>query len=292
MVGALLLVAAGLVMLLTNLGVIDSGAWLGMLSLWPVALLAVGLGLIMPPEARVARASIAGLALIGVTVGGTALWAYESPLGGRVNDVEAVLVDEVDRAEIAVDIGSARIRMSGGAASGQAVTGQVGMTSAQRLVAAASRREDLANVRVAAQGRWFRTNTNPVRVAPWDLRVTDSVPVLLRVTAGVGDARLDLRGLMVEEARVDIGLGRIVTILPDRGRPRVRIDSGVGQVVVMVPDTLPARVTVATRLGSTTVEGDFRRDNDVYRTMGWDEADERLDVVIEAGLGTVRVVRD
>lgn len=291
MVGALLLVAAGLVLLLSNLGVVDSGAWIGMLGLWPVALIAVGLGLVMPPEARVARASIAGIALVGVTVGGVALWGQQSPPGGRVSDVEAALPTAVERADIAVEAGAARIRLSGGAVPAQAVTGRIGMGSGQRLVAVAARRDGSAHVRVAAEGRWFRLPTNPVRVAPWNLRVTDSVPVLLRVTAGVGEAQLDLRGLMVEEARVDVGLGRIVTILPDRGRPRVRIDSGIGQIVVRVPDTLPARVTIASTLATTSVEGDFRRENDVYTTAGWEEATERLDVVIEAGVGTVRVVR-
>lgn len=291
MIGALVLIAAGTLLLLTNLGLVTSGVWLGMLSLWPVVLIAVGIGLLLPREAQVSRASVAGVAIVVMTVGGSLLAGQDLSGTGRTSEVE-VPMEGAEQASIEVEVGAGRLRVTGGAAEGQAVTGQVGLSRGQRLIAEGAQKDGVTRVRIAAEGRWFRLGVNPNRVPPWQLRVTDAVPVQLRLSSGVGEAEMDLRGLSVDEARVDVGLGRSVIVLPDRGRPRIRIDGGIGEITVRVPDTLPARLAIETGIGTTNVEGDFRQEGDIYTTEGWEDASERLDVTIQVSVGTVRVERD
>lgn len=290
MIGALLLIALGALLLLTNFDVLSTGVWLGMLTLWPVLLIAAGVMLLVPREAETARASIAGLAMIALAAGGAALDHQELPARGRTADV-AVPLGDAEGAAIDLEVAAGRLRVSGGAADGDALTGTVGLSRGQRLVADSAGRDGVARVRVAAEGRWFRLGVNPNRVAPWDVRVTDTVPVVLRLSSGVGEAEVDLRQLTLEEARLDVGLGRTVVVLPDRGRPRIRVDGGVGEVFLRVPDTIPARVAIHTSVGSTSVEGTFRREGDVYTTPGWDDATERIDVTVETSLGSVRVIQ-
>lgn len=291
MIGGLVLIAAGVMLLLTNLGLTDTGVWLGMLTLWPVVVIAVGVGLIIPREAHAARAGVAGLTLVALIAGAWVIEARELPARGRRAEVEVPL-GEAARADVDLEIGAARMHVRGGADEDHTVTGTVGLTRGQRLVAEGGVSEGTSQVRVAAEGRWFRMGVNPDRVAPWDVRLTDQVPLQVRITSGVGEIELDLRGLDVEEARIDLGVGRTVTHMPDEGTPRVRIDGGAGETVLRLPLGIPARVAVDTGLGATSVEGTFLREGDVYTTIGWEDADERLDVTIATGVGSVKVIRE
>src|SRR5690242_11383019 len=47
LVGPLLLIGAGLVFLLINMGVLDEGVWVQLLQLWPLLLIAIGLDLLI-----------------------------------------------------------------------------------------------------------------------------------------------------------------------------------------------------------------------------------------------------
>lgn len=290
MIGPLVLIALGVLLLLTNLQVVGASTWLGMLELWPIVLVAVGVSLLLPRDARVGRSLVAVSAIVALAVGGWAMSERDEPLRGRSGDV-GIALGGADRADVEIEMGAGRLELGGGAASGEAVSGTVGLGQGQRLIATGGERGDLALVRVAAEGRWFRLGVNPTLVEPWALGVTDEVPVALRVSAGVGEAALDLSGLELEEARVDVGVGRTVVRLPDAGRPRVRIDGGIGESVVEIPDGIATRVAIDTGIGAATVDEAFVRSGDVYTSPGWEDAEDRLDVVIETGIGAVRVLR-
>lgn len=291
MIGALVLIAVGVVLLLTNLGVVGGSIWLGMLELWPIVLVAVGVTLLLPREARVARTSVAAVAIAALATGGWAMSERDGPLRGRSADVGIALGD-TSRADVDLDMGAGRLHLRGAAEPGEVISGTIGLSRGQRLVADGAERGDIARARIAAEGRWFRLGVNPTSVEPWNLRLTDEVPVQLRVSTGLGETRLDLSGLTVEEARVDVGIGRTKVALPDRGRPRVRVDGGIGETIVRIPAGIPARIAVTTGIGAATVDDDFVRAGEVYTSPGWEDATNRLDVVVDSGIGTVRVERE
>ncbi len=291
MIGALVLIAVGVVLLLINLGVVGGSIWLGMLELWPIVLVAVGVALLLPRDARVARTSVAAVAIVALTAGGWAMTERDGPLRGRSADVGIALGD-TGRADVDLDMGAGRLHLAGVAEPGEVVSGTVGLSRGQRLIADGAERGDVVRARVAAEGQWFRLGVNPTNVQPWNLRLTDEVPVQLRVATGIGETRLDLSSLILDEARLDVGIGRTVVTLPDQGRPRVRVDGGIGETVVRIPEGIAARIAVTTGIGAATVDDDFVRAGEVYTSPGWEDADDRLDVVVDSGIGAVRVERE
>lgn len=291
MIGALALIAVGVILLLINFDVVGGSIWLGMIELWPIVLVAIGIALVLPRDARMARTGVAAVAIVALAAGGWAMSEREGPLRGRSADVGIALGD-TSRADLELDMAMGRLHLTGGAEPGEAISGTIGLSRGQRLIADGAERGETARARVAAEGRWFRFGVDPANVDPWHLRLTDEVPVQVRVSTGVGETRMDLSTLTLEEVRIDVGVGRTVVTLPDRGRPRVRIDGGIGETVVRIPDAIPARIAVTTGLGAANVDEDFVRSGEVYTSPGWDDADERLDVVVDSGIGTVRVERD
>lgn len=290
MITGLAIIAVGVVLLLINLGVVGPSMWLGVIELWPVAIIAIGVALLLPRDARTGRIVLAAVTLVALGVGGWAMSERDQPLRGRSADV-GVALGSAQRAEVDIDVGAGRLRLTDGADPGEVVSGTVGLGRGQRLVATGGERGDLALVRVAAEGRWFRLGVNPTSVEPWALAVTDSVPLLLRVSTGVGEASLDLSNLALDEARVDVGVGRTAVRLPGEGTVRVRIEGGIGESIVTIPEGIAARITINTGIGAATVDEAFVRDGDVYQSPGWESASDRLDIVVDTGVGAVRVRR-
>lgn len=89
-------------------------------------------------------------------------------------------------------------------------------------------------------------------------------------TAGIGTYVLDFSGDLRRSASA-------------------RIRTGISTVTVIVPETTPARIRVRGALRRTTIDGNFVQDGDDYMTPGWDGASERLDIIIEMGLGNLTV---
>jgi hypothetical protein len=86
--------------------------------------------------------------------------------------------------------------------------------------------------------------------------------------AGVGEYTLDFSGQLRQSASV-------------------RIRTGVSTVTVSVPQTTPARIRLRGALRSVRLDGNFQQDGDDYMTPGWAGASQRLDIVVEMGLGTL-----
>ncbi len=112
----------------------------------------------------------------------------------------------------------------------------------------------------------------------------------LNVTTGA--SRVHLRNLANANFRqmgFDAGIGEYTLDFGGQLRQSatVRIRTGVSTVTVSVPQATPARVRLRGALRSVQIDGDFRQDGDDYMTPGWAGASNRLDIVVEMGLGTL-----
>ncbi|MFW6184610.1 MAG: hypothetical protein ACOC8X_12495 [Chloroflexota bacterium] len=123
----------------------------------------------------------------------------------------------------------------------------------------------------------------------WDLQLNPNVPMRLTVNTGVGRSTLDLRELTLEELHVDTGVGETTVMLPGEGRLEASVNGGIGELIVEIPDGIPSRIDVDTGLGDADIRGDFERDGDIYVSPGYDDALDRIDLEIEAGIGEVTV---
>jgi len=123
------------------------------------------------------------------------------------------------------------------------------------------------------------------------VRLSREVPLNIRVDAGASISLLDLRRLQVGELRVDAGVGRMEIYFPSEGRGMTaRIEGGVGALLLHVPESVQARIRVDGGLGGKAFSERFQRmGENVYQTAGYDGAANRLDVEINAGVGSLRV---
>jgi hypothetical protein len=285
----LALIVVGVVLLAANLGWFNAFALLSLLQYWPVALIAVGINLIT-------RGRYLTPIVIAAVVVALALWSADDGLRALVGtttagETVAVQHDLMDAASarVTLDLGVGRVRIDGGAPSGVLATGSIRTGRGETIEQAYGRENGAALLELRSrQTPGVNIGTNEAR--SWELSLTREVPLALRVNAGVGETRIDLRATQLIDASYRGGVGGSELLLPAGGYA-ASIDVGVGATTVRLPPDAAARVTVTTGLGRATVQGEWRRDGDVYTTPGYDTASQRIELRVAGGVGAVTVDR-
>lgn len=284
----IVLIAVGVVLLFGNLGWLNLGALLRLLNYWPVALVAVGLNLLT-------RGRYVTPIVLGAIALALVLWSAEGNLqrvvGGaapaQVVDVEHGLEGAV-AARVTLELGVGRVSIDGAAPDGMLARGTIETGRGERVEQSYGRENGTALLELRSVVPAGPAATMDRR--EWNLSLTREVPLALRVNAGVGENRIDLREAQLSDLAFRGGVGETTLRLP-AGAYAASVDVGVGATTVRLPPQAAARVTVTTGLGRSQVLGEWRRDGDVYTTPGYEDATERIELRVAGGVGAMTVDR-
>jgi len=286
----IVIIGAGALLLLDNLGWLPAGWWAALRQLWPVLIILLGLDMLLGRRTPVRVLAV--LLLGGLIVAGALTWAAirASQLPPGQPQALSQAADGAERLEavIAFDAGELNVSALGPsnavmeaaiengpsetARQDYAVSGGVG---ALRLEQSANR---LLAPFVAAQ----RTG------AVWDVRFAPALLLVLDVRTGAGFTSLDLTGLDLETLTLRAGVGQTVVTFPEGGAA-ASVSAGVGDTTLYLPASLPARITVQSGLANVSVPPRFSRADNVYTTPGFDPESEFLELEVQAGVGRVTV---
>ena len=126
----------------------------------------------------------------------------------------------------------------------------------------------------------------------WTVGVTGEVPLDLkletgatRTTVDLGDTRLRLLDLQTGASDTRVRLPRAA------GATEVRASAGAASLTLEVPEGVAARIRSRMALGSSQIdEGRFPRSFEGYASPDFETAANRVDIAIEGGVGSVKVV--
>lgn len=254
-----ILFLVGALLLLNNLGIVAVRVW-G--AVWAVVLIALGLGI---------------------------LWGISFGWGQPAGEEVSIPLERAASARIRVKHGAGRLRVSGGTAPDALVEGTFGGSLNYRT----RRTGDKLDVEMSL-------GSFPHMLAPWNwgrggfgwtFRVNDDVLLALAFETGASDVRLDLSELLVSDLRIDTGASSLNLTLPtSAGQSHARIDAGAAAVSIHVPPEVAARVRFKGGLASISVDlGRFPRTGGIYQSPDYEGAENRVDIEIEAGVGSVSV---
>jgi hypothetical protein len=254
----IILLLVGLLLLLSNLGIIALDVWS---AIWAVLLIVVGLGV-----------------LLSVISG-------PGPEGEEVN----IALEGAASASVRFRHGAGRLRVGAGADPEALLEGTFGGGLNRRT----RRRGDELEVEMSPLGfphvispwNWGREGLG------WRVRLNEDIPLSLTFETGASDARLDLSALRVTDLRLETGASSVSITLPAQaGHTQARIEAGAASVSVHVPPEVAARVRLEGGLASINVDQDrFPRARGVYESPDYDTAQNRVDLEVRAGVGSVEV---
>lgn len=290
-VWAYLLIVAGVVLLIVNAGWLSFGRLFDLLALWPIALLAIGADLLT--RGRYRLPIVAGAAVLTLVLWLTGAGAGGWGVGGTGEDYAIDHALEGARAaEVVLRLGVGDVDLDTDAGAGRVLTGTVHTGRNEVLNQTHTVQGGVVRVVLQAEQKPGTTGRSGDRRA-WDLSLTRTVPVDLRIDAGVGDIELDLRDATLSYVNFSGGVGEVDVALPDRGGYTGEIDLGVGDASISIPRDVEARLRVSVGLGGVEVNGEWSREDRVYTTAGYASAptSERIELTVNGGIGRVAIDR-
>lgn len=290
LVGPTVLIAAGIVLLLNNLGLVSWGIWASLMRFWPVLLVAVGLDIIFGRRSTWASALIALAALLALALlaGPWGSWSIRGA-GLATSTTISQGLDGARRASVELAPGVGTLRVSAMAEPDGLIVGTAETYANERLDRAFSVYDGTAFFALRSEQIQPWQSTGGWDTRTWDLQLNPEVPTRLMIAGGVGRTEADLSKLNLMSLDVNAGVGDVRLTLPATGRFSVQINAGVGDVEVTIPPGMAARITVNGGLGQTRVLGTYERSGDTYTTPGYATAEHRIDLMVEGGVGSVTV---
>ncbi len=294
LVWPVILIGAGIVFLLNNMGVLSWGVWETLFRLWPVLLIAIGLDILIGRRSVWGSLFVAAL-LLAVLAGaigfGVPQWNRAST-GALTTETVSQPLNGAKRAEVTIGFGAGGLNIKALDESAGLIEGKVMLSPTEHLTRQASSSGDTLKFELRSRGIstvWPGQTWDGDKV--WDLGLNRDVPIRLEINTGVGRSNLDLSNLNVTELDLQGGVGQVNLNLPQRGRLDAKIQGGVGEVIVTVPKGVATRIRTEGGLGDISVRGAYDRSGNTYTSPGFSSAENRVDLRIQGGIGRV-IVRE
>ena len=295
LVWPIILIGAGILFLLNNLGIVDWDVWLTIGRLWPLILVAIGFDIILGRSSGIWPALAFLLIIALFTSGAWLVNTTGSILSGELRSQEINQpLDGVTNAKIDVDFGVGQLEIGKTSNEDMLVDGVIELTDSEVLDHEHRTASGTAYVLIASHGQqfypswWFNDGQSPKR--EWKLYLTEKIPIELDVDAGVGKTELDLRQLKLDALDVDCGVGEMVVYLPSEEQYTAYIDGGVGQLKIFVPEDLAVRIVVDSGLGNTSVVGDYNQSGNTYTSASYGEGSETSNIYVNGGVGNISII--
>ena len=130
------------------------------------------------------------------------------------------------------------------------------------------------------------------RRSAWDLGLTGEVPLDVRLETGASRTTLDLREIRLRRLDLQTGASETRVVLPrNAGTTEVRAEHGAASLTFEVPAGVAARIRTRMAIGSSQIdEGRFPSAGDVYQSIDYGSAANRVDLDIQGGVGSLRVI--
>ncbi len=260
---AILMVGLGFLFLANNLGLMSVNVW----------------GLIWP----------AFLILLGISF----LLGNSQSSGEMVLEEGSIDLEGAERATVTVKHGAGKLTVNSIAESGMLASGMF----ANGLDARVKRDRNQLNVIMQPHtpvfpDMLFPWNWITGKGFQWDFGFTKNIPLHLVFETGAVDAHLDLADLQVKDLLLKTGASSTNLTLPAAaGLTQVKVEAGAAAVIIRVPEGVAARIEAEVGLATVSVnQSRFPKLNEYYQSVDYESAENKADIRIEAGLGSIEIL--
>lgn len=288
-VGGVVWAGLGVIILLANLGYLPPLYWNVVLRIWPFAFVVWGLDLLLSHRAWW-TAVLAFLA--GVVVLGLVYWVMMASPVNRSVEAQTFEIQPgaAKQADVNVEFIAGRLSLQDGAAEGNLADGQAELPANETLTAEYSVQGDTGTLSLARESGndfqyWMPGASNQY---DWQVNLTETLPLDLNTRLVIGDQTADLSALQLNDADMEVVMGRSSVVLPEQAGGVLDISLVMGESIVYIPQGAPVSIELDTAITAISYPDDFTRSEDRLISPNGDEADA-LQVRLGLVMGSLQI---
>ena len=125
----------------------------------------------------------------------------------------------------------------------------------------------------------------------WSVELNSHTELSLDVEGGANEARLDLTDLKVTEFVMKTGASATEITMPaNAGHTKANVESGIASMKIRFPMGVAGKIRTEGGMASISVDSSrFPRSGSVYMSADYDEAENKVDLSVKTGLGSVEI---
>jgi hypothetical protein len=292
------LILAGVVFLLNNLGVVNVDLWTVISDYWPLVFIIAGIDLLFFKRGNIG-VYIGVLVVLGVVA--VSSWANNTfdgrlDIGERITMPISHQIDDVDDVRMDIDMSIGELNIDALDMEGALIDGVITVGENERITDTLTVEGDSARYVLSSDGYSGIDSINFGNFSheanlTWDLEISNAFPIDLSISSGVSESNIDLTGLMIEDFSYDGGVGEATITFPEVGTFDAHIDMGIGATTVYLPENLSVKIITSVGIGDVSVSGDYRVDgNGRYLSSGFDSSDG-VTIYVDGGIGALDIIQ-
>jgi hypothetical protein len=297
-----ILISAGVVLLFNTTGHIPWSVWLRIFSLWPVALIAIGIELLLK-KTKLSFVTVLSPLLFFAAILGPA-FLFEHDMGelyrtGRTYHWSQDLDSTLTELSATVRMHTGNLEISSG--TDDLVSAELDYYKRKPLtVWEIAEPDSSATVRITdRERRWFKWEWNRGRFwrssdeKTWEIRLTDLIPVDLKLYLKANDAELNFSEVMIRDldldaksSDVDIRIGNLVDNVT------ARISSRASEFSIYYPEDMGLRIVNRTKFSFSNLSWlSLEKTEEGLQTPDFNGTERKLTLYLEGSMTKLKINR-
>ena len=283
------LISVGIVFLLNNLGYVPWDVWFRILSLWPVILIAVGIELIFRKTPLSFLTILSPLLFMAAILGSTYFQSIE--LTGIYRSIGTYQYAEdldtsITRVTAIVQLRAGNLKVS--SETERLVSADLEYWKREPITTSEySGFDSSATVEIRDKERgWKGWSWRAWGAKDWDIKLTDQIPINLRIYAKATDGELDLSDLRVKNLNLETKAGNFDIKLGDLvDQVNGTIESDASRLHLLIPEDVGLKIENHSRLTSTSFSGlSVLKYDNIYETSNFEQAPRKITLSLEGSV--------
>ncbi len=284
-----ILISLGIVFLLNNLGYVPWSVWFRILSLWPVILIAIGIEIIFR-KTHLSFLTILSPLLFMAAILGPAYFQNveltEVYRSSETYEYAEVLDTSVAKVTAIIQLRAGNLEVS--SETGRLVSTKLDYWKRKPITTYEySGFDSSATIEIRDRERgWKGWSWRTWGSKDWEIKLTDQIPVNLRIYAKATDGDLNLSDLKLKNLTLDIKaasfnikLGDLVNQLDGR------IESDACRLSLLIPEDIGLKIENYAKLTSTSFsELSILKYDNIYQTSNFDQAATKITISLEGSV--------
>ncbi len=207
--------------------------------------------------------------------------------GNQEEEQVSIDLQGANQASLKLSHGAGLLTVGAGAPPGKLFNGTFGGGVKQNV----RKTGDSLDAHIEARPFTFPPFIGGARGLEWNINLNRDVPLTLQLETGASQSKLNLHDLQVRDLKVSTGASKTDITLPAKaGETTVKVELGAASLDIVVPDGVAARIRAEQGVSAIEINRTrFPYSNGIYESADYSSATNKVDIMIQAGVGRVAV---